>query len=138
MASKKQILVVDDDNHVREILRLFLERHGYRISEAPNGYEAVEACRSNKFDLVIADIYMPGMDGIKFIEALHKFSPETKVVAISGGEPCHFFTSSTQLNAALYKGALLTLAKPIKEGELVSIVKKFIGESAKPGPDNDA
>ena len=44
MASKKQILVVDDDNHVREILRLFLERHGYRISEAPNGYEAVEAC----------------------------------------------------------------------------------------------
>ena len=105
MASKKQILVVDDNNHVREILRLFLERHGYRISEAPNGYEAVEVCRSNKFDLVIADIYMPGMDGIKFIEALHKFSPETKVVAISGGEPCHFFTSSTQLNAALYKGA---------------------------------
>ena len=138
MASKKQILIVDDDYHVREVLKLFLERHGYKISEAPNGYEAIESCRSNKFDLVIADIYMPGMDGIKFIEALHKFSPETKVVAISGGESCHFFTSSTQLNAALYKGALLTLTKPIKEGELVGVVKKFIGESTQPGPDTDA
>ncbi len=128
MASKKQILIVDDDNHVREILRLFLERHGYRVSEAPNGYEAVETCRSNKFDLVIADIYMPGMDGIKFIEKLHTFSPETKIIAISGGESRHFFTSSIQLNAALYKGALLTLAKPIKEGELVGAVKKIIAE----------
>ncbi|HJW85927.1 MAG TPA: response regulator [Candidatus Brocadiaceae bacterium] len=128
MAAKKQILIVDDDHHVREILRLFLERHGYRVSEAPNGYEAVEACRSSKFDLIIADIYMPGMDGIKSIEALHKFSPETKVVAISGGESCHFFTSSTQLNTALYKGALVTLTKPIKEGELVDVVKKIIAE----------
>lgn len=128
MAPKKQILIVEDDNHVREILRLFLENHGYRVSEAPNGYEAIETCRSNKFDLVITDVYMPGMNGIKFIEKLHAFSPETKIIAISGGEPRHFFTSSTQLNAALYKGALLTLAKPIKEGELVDVVKKIIGE----------
>ena len=138
MAPKKQILIVDDDNAVREILKLYLEKHGYRITEAPNGYEAVELCRLNKFDLVIADIYMPGMDGIKFIEALQKFSPATKVIAISGGESCHFFTSSTQLNTALYKGAVLTLAKPIKEGDLVSVVKKIIGESVKPCPDTDA
>ncbi len=137
MASKKQILLVDDDYHVRDVLKLFLERHGYKISEAPNGYEAIELCRSNTFDLVIADIYMPGMDGIKFIETLHKFSPETRVIAISGGEPCHFFTSSTQLNAALYKGALLTLTKPIKEGELVGIVKEIIGEGTKPRPNTD-
>jgi len=138
MASKKQILLIDDDSQVREVLKLFLERHGYRISEAPNGYEGIELCRSNKFDLVIADIYMPGMDGIKFIETLQKFAPETRVIAISGGESCHFFTSGIQLSTALYKGALLTLKKPIKEKELVGIVKEIIGEASNTGTNDEA
>lgn len=127
MASKKQILLVDDDYHVRNVLKLFLERHGYRISEAPNGYEAIESCRSNKFDLVIADIYMPGMDGLKFIEILREFSPKTVIIAISGGESCHFFKSSLQLNTALHKGAVLSLKKPVKEAELLGVVKKYAG-----------
>jgi YesN/AraC family two-component response regulator len=132
MASKKQILLIDDDFHVREVLKLFLEKHGYKISEASNGYEAIELCRSNKFDLVISDIYMPGMDGIKFIETLQKFMPETRIIVISGGESRHFFTSDLKLNSALYKGALLSLKKPIKEDELVRVVKEIIGEGARP------
>ena len=127
MMPKKQILLVDDDCHIREVLKLSLERHGYKTFEASNGSHAIELCRSKTFDLVIADIYMPGMDGIKFIETLQEFSPETRVVAISGGEPCHFFKSSLQLNTALYKGAVLSLKKPVKEDELLGVVKKFVG-----------
>lgn len=127
MMPKKQILLVDDDCHIREVLKLSLERHGYKTFEASNGSHAIELCRSKTFDLVIADIYMPEMDGIKFIETLQGFSPETRVVAISGGEPCQFFKSSLQLNTALYKGAVLSLKKPVKEDELLGVVKKFTG-----------
>ena len=127
MLPKKQILLVDDDCDVREVLKLTLERHGYKTFEASAGAHAIELCKSRKFDLVIADVYMPGMDGIKFIETLRGFSPETVVIAISGGESCHFFKSSLQLNTALHKGAALSLKKPVKEDELLGVVKKYAG-----------
>ena len=127
MIPKKQILLVDDDCDVREVLKLTLERHGYKTFEASNGAHAIELCKLKTFDLVIADIYMPGMDGIKFIETLRGFSPETVVIAISGGETCHFFKSSLLLNTALHKGAVLSLKKPVKEDELLCVVKKYAG-----------
>ena len=127
MIPKKQILLVDDDCDVREVLKLSLERHGYKTFEASNGAHAIELCKLKTFDLVIADIYMPGMDGLKFIEILREFSPKTVIIAISGGESCHFFKSSLQLNTALHKGAVLSLKKPVKEAELLGVVKKYAG-----------
>lgn len=53
MMPKKQILLVDDDCHIREVLKLSLERHGYKPFEASNGSHAIELCRSKTFDLVI-------------------------------------------------------------------------------------
>ncbi|MCF6149331.1 MAG: response regulator [Candidatus Kuenenia sp.] len=121
-----KILIVDDDSQIREIVKFFLEKQGYMIFEASNGFKAIKLCKLNEFDLVIADIYMPGMDGIKFIEELQKFSPKTKVIAISGGEQCHFFSSGLQLASALHRGAIYSLKKPIKMEELQDIIKEII------------
>ncbi|MBM4054719.1 MAG: response regulator [Planctomycetes bacterium] len=120
------ILIVDDECQIREVIKFFLEKQGYRIFEASNGFKAIELCKLNEFDAVIADIYMPGMDGIKFIEELLKFSPKTKVIAISGGEQCHFFSSGLPLASAMHRGALYSLKKPINMEELLNIIKEIV------------
>lgn len=91
-----------------------------------NGFKAIKLCKLAMFDLVIVDIYMPGMDGIQFIEELQKFSPEIKVIAISGGERGHFFTSNMPLHSAIHRGAFCSLSKPFKMAELMNVVKEII------------
>ncbi|MCR4291555.1 MAG: response regulator [Candidatus Kuenenia sp.] len=122
----KQILIVDDDAQIRECIKLFLEKQGFRVFDAPNGFKAIELCKLARFDLIIADIYMPGMDGIQFIEELQKFSPEVKVIAISGGERGHFFTSNMPLHSAMHRGAFCSLSKPFKMAELLHAVKEIL------------
>ncbi|MCF6147541.1 MAG: response regulator [Candidatus Kuenenia sp.] len=120
------VLVVDDDVQIRDILKTFLRSQGYLVSDARNGQQAIEMCKSGKFELFIVDIYMPAKDGITFIEELLKFSPEAKIIAISGGEQCHFFTSTVKLNSAVSKGALVTIQKPFQLEKLLSIMKEII------------
>ncbi len=123
----KQILIADDDFQIRDCLKLFLENQGFMVFEAPNGMKALELCKLTKIDLVIVDIYMPGMDGIQFMEELQKFSPEVKVIAISGGEKGHFFTSNMPLHSAMRRGAFCSLSKPFKMAELLNAVKEILG-----------
>ena len=122
----KSILIVDDDSQIRNLIKTFLRDEGYLVSDAKNGQQAIEMCKSNKFELFIVDIYMPGMDGIAFIEGLMELSPEAKIIAISGGEQCHFFTSTVKLNSAKSKGALVTMQKPFQLEKLLSIVKEIV------------
>lgn len=66
---KQKILVVDDEERIRRLLRMYLERENYEIDEAEDGEKAVELATENDYDLILLDIMMPGMDGI---EACHK------------------------------------------------------------------
>ncbi|MBM4054550.1 MAG: response regulator [Planctomycetes bacterium] len=122
----QSILVVDDDSQIRNLLKTFLRDEGYLVSDARNGQQAIEMCKLKKYELFIVDIYMPGKDGIAFIEELLEFSPEAKIIAISGGEQCHFFTSTVKLNSAISKGALVTMQKPFQLEKLLSIVKEIV------------
>ena len=110
----KHILVIDDDLEIRILLRKFLEMHNFLVSEAANGKRALELCKSTRFDLIIVDIYMPEKDGITFIKELQEIASDLKIIAISGGESGHFFTSSLQLDVAKSIGAFHTLQKPFK------------------------
>ncbi|BAE86412.1 response regulator transcription factor [Desulfitobacterium hafniense] len=74
-----KILVVDDDERIREIVRLYLEAEGYDIEEADNGNSALEKVRKDSFDLVILDLMMPGLDGWTVCKVLRK---ETKIPII--------------------------------------------------------
>jgi two-component system, OmpR family, response regulator len=64
MASGAHVLVVDDDGHIREVMRFALEKAGYRVTEAPDGTRAFELIATQRFDLVVLDIVMPEDDGL--------------------------------------------------------------------------
>ena len=121
----EQVLVVDDDSQIRDLLRIFLEKLGYKVFEANNGNNALIFCKSIPFDLIITDIFMPGMGGIDFIRNLIGLLPGIKIIAISGGEVCHFFTSTTPLNTAVYSGAIRSLQKPFKLAELHDTIREI-------------
>jgi CheY-like chemotaxis protein len=79
-----RILVVDDDNAVRLLLRAVLERRGHSMVEAENGAEGLQYYRAAPTDLVITDIQMPVMDGLQMIKALRGAFPAAKIIVISG------------------------------------------------------
>ena len=80
-----RILVVDDDDSIRFLLRAVLELRGYDVIEAENGYEGLLRYQAEPTDLVITDMQMPVMDGLELIMELQRTFPWVKVVAISGG-----------------------------------------------------
>jgi DNA-binding NtrC family response regulator len=81
-----RILIIDDDENVRDVLRQMLEREGHEVDEADNGDDGVRFFSEQRQDLVITDILMPGMGGVQTIMELRLLSPEVKIIAISGGD----------------------------------------------------
>lgn len=83
--SKKTILLVDDHKIIRDGLKLYFEDNAYYevAAEAPNAMEALNILKENDFDLVITDISMPEMDGIKFTQELKILKPQQKVMALT-------------------------------------------------------
>jgi len=106
------ILVVDDDHIVLVGLRTTLERDGYDVVVARNGYEAVDALSRRRFGLVITDLMMPGLSGIGVLERVRSVSPATRVVVLSG------YPRRSAANEALRKGADEFLLKPIDYARL--------------------
>lgn len=107
---KKTILVIDDDDQFRLMLRRVLEKEGYDVFEATNGKEGINAFRRLQTDLVITDIIMPEVEGVETIISLRKEFPGVKIAAISGGgrnAPDGYLVMAKKL------GAELVMEKPI-------------------------
>jgi len=68
----KQLLLVDDDAHIRELLRYVMSKEGYRVHEAQDGLEAVGAMKESPIDLAIIDVMMPGMDGYELCDYIRQ------------------------------------------------------------------
>jgi len=79
-----RILVIDDEDQIRRILRRALESEGHEVIEARHGKEGLSLQRIRSADLVITDICMPETDGVDVIAALQRESPRMRVIAISG------------------------------------------------------
>ena len=79
-----RILVIDDQSQVRTAISLALRAKGFDIVTAENGHAGLRTFRASRFDLVIADIFMPEMDGVKLIKALRERNPNLPVIAVSG------------------------------------------------------
>ena len=115
------ILVVDDEESVRHLLRQIFESVGYRVQEATNGIEAIEAYNLEPADLVIMDIIMPEKEGIETILELRQMYSNIKIIAISGsGE------ESPYLMMAKHLGADYILDKPFSPDELIDTVRKLL------------
>ena len=113
------ILLVDDEEQLRSILRIVLESAGHDVEEAGNGKEAVESYRSRPADLLVTDIVMPEKEGIETIIQLRESYPEVKVIAMSGGGRTG---DQNYLELAKKLGANQVLAKPFSNSEFLNAV----------------
>jgi two-component system chemotaxis response regulator CheY len=119
-----RILVVDDEQIVRNLVRKTLERVGHEVAEAEDGEVALEASREHPVDLVVADLFMPVMDGLQLIVQLREECPNTKVVAISGSV---YERKPRFLEIAGRMESVITLAKPFTAEELLAAVEEALG-----------
>ncbi len=104
------VLVVDDQDQVRQLIRETLEQAGYEVEEARDGKEGLERYRMKAVDLVITDILMPGQDGLEGIMALRREFPDSRVIAMTGGSES--IDHENVLDIATMLGARQTLQKP--------------------------
>lgn len=118
-----RILIIEDDNEVREYLESVLTRAGYDVIAASNGKEGVAMFGEQPADLVVTDIIMPEKDGIETIMDLRRANSSLKVIAISGGgraEPENY------LHSARLLGANRTMKKPFTNQEMLDAIKELL------------
>jgi CheY-like chemotaxis protein len=116
-----RILVIDDDEDVRAVLRGVLEQAGHEVVVAANGVEGIDAFRRLAADLVITDIVMPEKEGIETIRDLVEEFPNARIVAMSGGGKR--LNRDNALFTASEIGAYKILRKPFEPSELLSSVQ---------------
>jgi CheY-like chemotaxis protein len=114
-----KILLVDDDDALRKMLRLMLTKMGHVVREARDGQAAVEMCGQEVPDLVLTDIVMPGQEGLETIFTLRHSNPSLKIIAMSGGGR---ISSGDYLQIAKSLGAKRVLAKPFSSEELSAAI----------------
>ena len=112
------ILVIDDDPTVRDVLGDMLTMAGYHVAAA-DGITAMDEFERKPFDVVIADIFMPGEDGITTIHRIRDQDPFVGIVAITGGAKCGTYDV---LRISVELGADLGLLKPISQAKLLATV----------------
>ena len=119
-----RILIIDDEEIFRTMLRQILEDAGHAVVEAADGIEGVALFRQHPADLIITDIIMPKKDGMQVISELKRDFPDVKVIAITGGGQkgqADFF-----FDASLILGAKRTLLKPVHMPELLAAIEDLL------------
>ena len=112
----KKILIVEDDGNIRELLRLYLEREGYEITEAANGEEGVELWRKINPDMILLDVMMPIMDGWQVCKIIRKESKVPIIIMTAKGE------TFDKVNG-LEMGADDYIVKPLEMREVIARVR---------------
>ena len=137
-----KILVVDDDPVMQMTIQRLLQQAGHAVTVADDGQKAIARFQGESFDLVVMDIFMPGMDGLEAMRLILKHAPSTPILMTSGrpntpnsiSEP-DYLTMATKL------GAVSALPKPFKPAALLAMVSACLergGTNAapsRPGPD---
>jgi len=118
-----RILVIDDDDLVRNMIGRMLERAGFEIMMAKNGREGLARFHTAPPDLIVTDVIMPELDGIETIMALRQAAPAIPIIAVSGGGKAH---AMQFLDVAHKLGADLILPKPFRQADLVSAVTRLL------------
>ncbi|MFA6093759.1 MAG: response regulator [Elusimicrobiota bacterium] len=120
-----RVLLVDDEQIVRTVLRRFLSGQNVRISEAENGAIALELARAQPFDLYFVDVRMPVFDGIQFLQELRKLDAQAEVVMMTG------YALDDVLEKAKKAGVCAILQKPFDVAEIQAMVSAI---AKKPRP----
>jgi len=122
MGTGGKILVVDDNIDLRIMVSKMLSRLGYEVSSADNAENGLGVLFKNKFDLVLSDYEMPGMDGIAFACSVKKSSPRTPVVIMTGaGKDTVYSRKSTAVDEVI--------SKPFTLSEIDEMIQNLSGKA---------
>lgn len=120
-----QILLIDDDDLFRSMLRATLEQLGHSVTEAEDGNKGVMRYAQSPFDLVITDLIMPEKEGVETIMELKKKWPGVKIIAMSGGGRA---AAEGYLAIAKKLGAIAALEKPFSTDKLTSAITSLLSD----------
>ena len=112
----KLVLLVEDDDFVREYLARSIERRGFKVIGAAKGYEAIDLYKENKPDFVLLDIGLPDINGKEVLKQMREIDPNAKIYFVSGSEEIVSDYHAKQL------GADGRLTKPIDTEEVMKII----------------
>ena len=117
---KARIMVIDDEESMCKFMQIMLKKEGYDVSSAQSGKEALGELRSSHYDLVIADLMMPEMNGLELLSKVRSIDPELNFIVMTA------YASVDTAIEALKKGAFDYIAKPYKVDELKITIKKSL------------
>ncbi len=120
MRRNGSILVIDDEEIMREILETLLVREGYEVRLAANAAEGLELAKTLPFDAAIVDVMMPGMDGVQTLDELKRIDDELPVLMITA------FASVENAIAAMKRGAFDYVTKPFKNDEVLAVLRNAV------------
>ena len=112
------ILVVDDEEDLRKSLAEILELEGLTVSQAQNGYIAIEKARAHKYDIALIDIRMPGINGLETLQEIRSLQPNIKAIMMTG-QPMDNTTNN------VLKGIYGILYKPFSIAKLMAMIQQI-------------
>jgi DNA-binding NtrC family response regulator len=116
--SRLTIMVLDDEPIVCKRLKPALEKLGYEVDTFTQSIEALHQIQETTYDIIITDLKMKGIDGMKFLEEAKKRSPKTEVIVITG------FATLETAKESFQKGVFDFIAKPFKLSEIQKVVEQ--------------
>lgn len=127
---KAKIMVVDDEEKIRKVLRLYLENEGFAVKEAPDGHEALDMLNREKWDLIILDLMLPGIDGLEVCKEIRK-TTTTPIIMLTARDTEMDRILGLELGADDY------VVKPFSMGELVARIKAVLRRTRENAPQED-
>ena len=119
---KKKILIVDDEESIRKVFRWVLEAQGYEVETAETGLQAIEKFQKRFYNLALIDIRLPDMEGTVLLSKLHRCSPKTMKIMVTGYPSLENAVKSLNIGADAY------VIKPVEPSELVKTIKVKLKE----------
>lgn len=116
---RPKLLVVEDDPVTRRNISQYLSADGFEVEPMPNGVQALEKFQQEKFDLILTDVVMPGMDGLNLTRRVRSVSPTTPVIIMTGN-------AAIDDKKARSAGAAELIRKPLVLKDVVSKIKKLL------------
>lgn len=120
MKEQPNVLVVDDNSDLLDTFSLILKRRGYNVDTAKEGYTAVDKFKKQRFDVILMDVVMPGMNGVETFRKIAEINPGAKVILMTA------FYDENELKGALKEGVYEAVYKPVDIGQLMTLIKEAV------------
>jgi DNA-binding NtrC family response regulator len=116
--NKLRVLILDDEPIVCKRLKPSLEKLGFEVDTFTRSFEAMQAVEKARYDIIVTDLKMEGMDGMRFLQEAKKLYPETEVIVITG------FATMETAKESFKKGVFDFIAKPFNLNEIQKVVQR--------------